>query len=563
MKMNKSFVTGIIGLGILFLLSLSSCNKYLNLSPQSEITDNSFWKTPNDFELSANWFYANSLSGPSTVDDQSDIATDLQPDPISSGTYTPPTQDPLWDNPYSAIRNANKLIEEAENSPIKNQILPFLGEGYFFRAYNYFELFKNYGGVPIITKVLVPGDKEVFAARSTRDETINFILSDLDSAIQNLPVKSQAEDGRICKEAAEAFESRVCLFEGTWREFHKTGDPDSLLNLAVMASEAVINSNSYSLYDGEGINSYRYLFIDNTSENNPGSIISIKYRFGINPNSGWEYGVSWGSMSPTKTMADMYLCTDGLPINKSPLFEGYDSCRSEFRNRDPRMRESIIIPGIEITRPQFDSPSPQWPGVGNNRNVNSGYMLYKFISETAAPGTSSASDFDWNVLRYAEVLLNYAEAKFELNGYISDADLDMSINKLRDRVGMPHLTNAFVQANGLDMRTEIRRERTVELAFEGFRWDDLRRWNTAEVELPQALLSIKVTGTQWDSPTVTIDGNSTPGIYYNLPDNQLKNGFLVLQPASQRSFESPRDYLLPIPSQQISIDPSLTQNPGW
>jgi len=566
MKKNN-FLIRILNVGLL-LLVISGCQDYLNLKPQSEISDPTFWKTPNDFELAANWFYANSLLGPEdggtiNSDNMSDIAINIQPDPVSSGTYVAPEDDAVWDDAYSSIRNANKLIEEGENSSIRAQIQPYLGEGYFFRAYNYFHLLKSYGGVPLVKDVLVPGDKEVFNARASIDETVGFIMDDLDSAIANLNMKSATETGRICQEAATAFEARVALFAGTWREFHQGGDPDSLLNLAISASKSVIDSKTYSLYTARGSQSYRYLFIDATSINNPESIIIKPFVVSINNDGGWQYGISWGPMNPTKTMADMYLCTDGLPIAKSQSFKGYDSCRTEFRNRDPRMAQSLIMPGISIVRPQFLTAEPQWPGVGNNRNVNSGYMLYKFISEIPSPGVSAASNYDWNVMRYAEVLLIYAEATFERYGQISDADLAISINALRDRVGMPHLTNGFVNANGLDMRMEIRRERTVELAFEGFRWDDLRRWGTAETELPKALLSIKVTGTQWDAPEVTIDGNTTPGIFYKLPANQLENGFKVLQPASQRTFDPAKDYLLPIPTQQISLNSSLVQNPGW
>lgn len=226
------------------------------------------------------------------------------------------------------------------------------------------------------------------------------------------------------------------------------------------------------------------------------------------------------------------------------------------------MTQSLILPGKSIIRPQYDTYRPQWPGVDNNRNPNSGYMLYKFISEEPTP-TNGGLGFDWNDMRYAEVLLIYAEAKYERNDGISDADLDISINLLRDRVNMPHLTNAFVLAHGLDMRAEIRRERTVERAFEGFRWDDLRRWKTAETELPTSVLSIKVTGTQWDSKTITIDGNSYSSYFYNIPASQLENGYKLLQTGSQRMFDLTKDYLLPIPTKQISLNPKLEQNPGW
>ena len=551
---------------LILFLSATGCKKYLDLTPQSEITDPDFWKTPNDFELAANWFYLNSLDDPhyygtNNSDNMSDIAFGTDVDPVSSGTYVAPEEDNNWDNSYSAIRNANKLIEEGQASSIKSSILPYLGEGYFFRAYNYFTLFKLFGGVPIINKVLLPTDSMVFDARARRDVVLDSILSDLNNAIANLPAKSSAGTGRICQEAAEAFKARVCLFEGTWRKFHASGDGDSLLDQAIIEAKNVINSKSYSLYQGKGASSYRYLFIDQSSEDNPESIIAKKYRTNINVN-GWAYGVSWGNLNPTKQAADMYLCTDGLPINKSPLFKGYDSCRSEFYNRDPRMTQSLILPGISIIRPQYDTYRPQWPGVDNNRNENSGYMLYKFISEEPTPG-NGGGEFDWNVLRYGEVLLIYAEAQFERNGSISDADLDLSINRLRDRVNMTHLTNALVTANGLDMRTEIRRERTVELAFEGFRWDDLRRWKTAETALPQSLLSIDIVGTQWASQVITLDGNSYNSFFYNTPPGQLQNGYKVLQPGSQRMFDPNKNYLLPIPTKQIALNSKLTQNPGW
>jgi starch-binding outer membrane protein, SusD/RagB family len=565
MKMIKNIIK-VLNVALV-LLFISGCNKVLDLEPQSEITDVTFWKTANDYKLAANWFYLNSLDDPhyygtNNNDNMSDLAIDVQPDPVSSGTYVAPEQDGVWDGSYSGIRNANKLITQGENSSIKNDILPYLGEGYFFRAYNYFNLLKGYGGVPLIDKVLDPGSPEIYNERASRDEIVNFIISDLDKAISNLAVKSATETGRVCKEAAKAFKARVCLFEGTWRKFHNSGDANALLDLAISESKGVIDSKAYTLYQGKGAESYRYMFIDQTSENDPESILAKYYRTNINVN-GWAYGVSWGPMSPTKKIADMYLCADGLPIDKSSLFEGYDLCRSEFSNRDPRMTQSLILPAKSVIRPQFDEARPQWPGVDNNRNINSGYMLYKFISEETTPGNGGGA-FDWNVIRYGEVLLIYAEAKFERNDAISDADLDLSINVLRDRVQMPHLTNALVTSNGLNMRTEIRRERTVELAFEGFRWDDLRRWKTAETELPNSMLSIKVTGTQWDSPQITIGSNSTASMFYNLPADQLENGYKVLQPKSQRKFDPDKNYLLPIPTKQISLNPDkLKQNPGW
>ncbi|HTN37902.1 MAG TPA: RagB/SusD family nutrient uptake outer membrane protein [Arachidicoccus sp.] len=558
-NINKNIVLGICSLLIFF--SFSGCKKFLDLEPASEITDLTYWKTTNDYKLSANWFYRYSLPDPGYGDNQSDIAFGMEVNSVSAGTNVAPEDDGTWNGAYEGIRNANKMILEGNKSSFKKDILSYLGEGHFFRAFNYFTLLSRYGGVPIIDQVLLPSDEEVFSARATRPEVIDFILKDLDSAIQNLPVKASADNGRICKEAAQAFKARVCLFEGTWRKFHSEGDAEPLLDQAIVAAKAVIDSKAYSLYNAKGADSYRLMFIDGTSENNPESIIVKRYRENINVN-GFAYGVSWGQLNPTKKMADLYLCSDGLPIDKSDKFKGYDSCRSEFYNRDPRMTESLLLPAKKIIRPQYDTYRPQWPGVDNNRNVNSGYMLYKFISEKPTPGNGGGA-FDWNVIRYAEVLLIYAEAQYERHGSISDADLNLSINLLRSRVNMPALTNSFIANHGLDMRKEIRRERTVELAFENFRWDDLRRWKTAETELPKSVLSIKVTGTQWASKTVTVDGNNYTSYFYNLASSQLEAGCKVLQPAAQRKFDPNKDYLLPLPTKQVSLNDNLKQNPKW
>ena len=200
----------------------------------------------------------------------------------------------------------------------------------------------------------------------------------------------------------------------------------------------------------------------------------------------------------------------------------------------------------------------QWPAKGNNRNVMSGYMIYKFLEENPAGLSWSTADFDWHYLRYGEVLLIYAEAIFERNGNISDTDLNKSINELRKRAGFPptaYLTNDFVTANGLDMRTEIRRERTVELAFEGFRRDDLNRWKTAETELPKAVRSVKVIGTQWETYT----------LFEFVVKNNLydADGYIVLEKAENRTFDPAKHYLMPLPTKQVALNPKLAQNPKW
>src|SRR6266511_2727662 len=259
-------------------------------------------------------------------------------------------------------------------------------------------------------------------------------------------------------------------------------------------------------------------------------------------------------MIPTKKLADMYLCRDGLPITISPQFLGYDSlATTEFQNRDPRMAHTFIFPGSAVY--QENGFQPIVPGFSGSNATRTGYMLRKFLDETA-DAAHFAGQYDFKEFRYGEVLLILAEALFERDASISDGDLDRTIGELRRRVGMPTLTNGVVSANGLNMLTEIRRERTVELAFEGFRRDDLRRWKTAETEMPQALRGVKVVGTEY------VQRDSTLVIGTDIQVDA--GGFVISEPAASRQFVVPKHYLDPIPLQQIQLSKgTLTQNPGW
>jgi len=258
-------------------------------------------------------------------------------------------------------------------------------------------------------------------------------------------------------------------------------------------------------------------------------------------------------MIPTKKLADMYLRKDGLPITISPQFAGYDSLETtEFRNRDPRMAMTFIVPGSDVFKES--GFLPVIPGFSGTTATRTGYMLRKFLDETVE-AAHFAGQYDFKEFRYGEVLLILAEALFERDGVISDADLNRTINLLRARVGMPALNNAFVTSNGLDMLTEIRRERTVELAFEGFRRDDLRRWKTAEQDMPQAIKGVKFVGTEYQHRDSTLKVGT---------DIQVDaNGFVVAEAAASRQF-LPKHYLDPIPLQQIQLSHgTLLQNPGW
>lgn len=545
------------------LLSIG-CKKGLNLIPEDTISDETFWKTASDFKLATNNLYY-SLGSFNTWDTETDIAYDV-PNSISNGTYQAPETDDNWNTPYIYIRRCNNIIEKAATSSVAEDVKQFVAEAKFFRAYNYWRLFRLYGGIPLITKVLGVNDEELFDARASRKETVDLIIKDLTESAVDLPEKSELPSidiGRITKGAAISLKARVALFEGTWEEFRGGANSNELLDIAIKASESVINNGQYSLYTGKGDQSYRYLFID-AGDDASGAILDRRFQQGIS-NQSFTYDVgSSGQLLPTKKLADMYLSTDGLPITKSPLFKGYNTRTSEYQNRDPRMTMTMLIPGALASQSWYVNPTASWPFYPQ-RNPNTGYTTYKFLSEDAYGNElpNRGYSFDHHIIRYANVLLIYAEAVFERNGNISDADLNKSINLIRQRVNMPALTNAFVAANGLDMRQEIRRERTVELALEGLRYDDLRRWKTAETELPQAIKGVKIVGSNWTDPVVIEGANRNPYGGSAWQSQTDPGGFIIVESAAARSFDPNKDYLMPLPTKEVSINPKLIQNPGW
>ncbi|HYH55595.1 MAG TPA: RagB/SusD family nutrient uptake outer membrane protein, partial [Anseongella sp.] len=476
----------------------------------------------------------------------------LGPNAVSNGSYLPEETLPVWNDSYASIRSANYLLQKAAESGLGAEVDRWAGEALFFRAYHYWNLVKTFGGVPKIDKVLETGSEELYAPRASQAEIIDFILADLADAAGKLPLQSaltEDELGRVTRGAALSLQSRVALYQGTWAKYHGAGDPLPYLATAINAAEQVLASGEYAIFDEQGDESYKKLFIlpgDDSEE----VILARRYDLNIATHN-WTRELWFNQMIPTGNLADMYLCTDGLPIGQSAVFEGYEELDSEFRNRDPRMAMTFIIPGTQIL-----SEGGNWqtiyPGFTGTNATRTGYMLRKFLGETLEAATFRGH-YDYKEFRYAEVLLNLAEALYERDGAVSDQDLDRTINLIRVRVAMPPLGNAHVNANGLDMLSEIRRERTVELAFEGFRRLDLRRWKTAEAVLPQAIKGVKFTGTAYEEryPEVA----SEIGI-----DSE---GFVVAEPAGSRQFLA-RHYLNPLPLQQIQLSQgSLQQNEGW
>ena len=568
---------------------LAGCNKLVDLKPINEISDVDYWKTADQYKLAANEFYtylitfANVLYDPAPNTPgapHSDIRSDLTASrsPFSNGTNTLSTTDANWDNAYTRLRAINYLLAKDSadiDNAIRSERLPYVAEAKFFRAYVYFDLLQQFGGVPIVTKPLTAGSPELQAKRNTRDEVVDFIIKDIEEAIAVLPLESAiaaANKGRISKGAAQAFLGRVALYEGTWQKF-RSGNAtryNGLLDKSIAASDAVIGSTQYQLFAPAalGDSAQKYMFILEDEKSNPANItksankeyiLANRYSYTLRQiRNNVTHTLVGGGIS--KKFADMYLCQDGLPITKSPLFQGYAMTRSEYQNRDNRMRYTMMIdsnyywdnenPGARTTWLSDAADIASSRG-RHNAASGTGYQNQKWGTERRL--NDNEEGYDWPVIRLAEVYLNYAEAVFERNGSISDADLDKSLNLVRNRVNktMAKLSNALVTTNALDMRTEIRRERTIELYLEGFRVDDLKRWKTAETEMPINVLGVKWTGTRWQTRWVVSGG---------APYSVDANGYLIFEGSRQWA---QKNYLLPIPTQQRALNPNLDQNPDW
>lgn len=556
----------IISAAVVALITMQSCED-IDLSPKSELPDEWYWDNSAAYVKAANQLY-NDLETFLVIyakdnkarDVDSDIAYELSENTISNGTQIAPNSEDEWNICYEQIRSSNLIVQKSETyKGDVTEIERYVMEARFFRAYYYWRLMKRYTEVPLITIPLTFDSPELYSARTPQKDIEDFILSELEAIYNKLPLQSELttdELGRVTRGAALALKARVALFSGTWAKNHKhRTDYVELLDKAITAAEKVIASNEYRLFEKEGDQSYRQLFIEK-GDDSPEGIFSRRYAKDVAMHS-TAHSTYWGWRgTPTKKMADMYLCkSTGLPIDVPGAgFSGYEKIEDEFKNRDPRMSQTLLMPGTAYISAQ-EGDLICSPKFTTRPETRTGYKLWKFMGEVK--GNTNEATYDYHIIRYPEVLLILAEATYEKNGSISDEVLRNTINVIRSRKGveMPGLTNKFITDNGLNMLTEIRRERTVELAFEGFRRDDLRRWKTAETELKQAIRGIKYKGTEYEDMEVLNSGN--PG----LVDSE---GFLIVEPVANRNFVAPKNYYFSLPLDELQLNKNLApNNPGW
>lgn len=542
---------------------MGSCS--LNMEPETDLTDSDFWKSETDLRGACNRLYVD-LDGFSH-DMRSDELVGSNQNSISSGNRSVPGTSSDWSDPYEKIGRCNNIIiKGAEAALTETQKNRWLAEAHFFRAYHYFDLVKKYGDVPLILKVFDnTGDPEIKKARDSRETVIQQCYSDLEFAADNLPDIDDLADGvnwgRVSRSAALAMFVRIGLYEGTYIKYHQLTDGDAKVHLkkAIEAAETIIYAEKkHDLYpdfqtlfyfEGEGRQNKENIFVKVYGPNGAGTIVHSNSR-------GLE-----NQAALSRQMLDNFLYIDGLPREKSPYRVIPEVKYSDIMdNRDPRLKMTIYSVGEDAYKGPYTPFKNDDQTHGKGYPIKKGFMLDEW-------STSGKETVDKMIIRYAEVLLSYAEALYEYNdGTISNEKLDETVNEVRKRAGFNvELTNEFVTANGLDMLTEIRRERMVEFIDENLHYDDIMRWKTAENVLPQAMLGLLYNEDETTMSKSELGNKFTDenGYYNGIKLYDQANIYVIEEPDS-RSFNPERDYLYPIPSYEISTSGNaVKQNPNW
>lgn len=420
-----------------------------------------------------------------------------------------------WNHAYNGIGRTNTFLSRIDDAEVISEELKsrMKGEVHFLRALYYYMLANYYGDAPLI---LDPPDviEQSELPRSPREDIIEQILEDLDEAIARLPLEYGASDaGRATRGAALGLKTRILLFEAS-PLLNESGDTDKWQAAADVAKE-VIDLGIYDLFPD-----YRDLFLPE-NENNEEVLFDVQYvPSTVEPGLGtsWDLvNIQHATTAPLQELVDAFLMEDGEPYDQSPL---YDSI-NPYDNRDPRFYSTVIYPGSRFKNDD----------VTGNTYAHTGYALKKYSVYDDEVGNPPAnvsgikdgqSETNYMVIRYADILLMYAEATNEVSG--PSPEVYDAVNQVRARAGMPDIEPGLTQD---EMREVIRHERRIEFVGEGLYYNDIRRWKTIE------------------------DVNN--GDVHRW-DGQLR---------SSRSFNPARDYWWPIQQSQLDLNPNLEQNPGY
>ena len=584
---------------IALLSGTAGCSDMLDEYPLDAISPETYYNNADELRSATNQFYGMFPGAASGYTESADVVCTFNLPAEVQGIRTVPTSGGGWNWEY--LRAVNFYLSHSVRCDDVDAREHFDGIARFFRAYFYFEKVKRFGEVPWFDRELSSTDPELFRPRDSRDFIMDKILDDLTYAINNISDKKDLYN--VTHWTALALKSRICLFEGTYRKYHGIPGYEKFLDECATASKLFIDNAPYAIYK-TGAQPYRDLF---SSMNAIEEEVILARDYDRAQNVMHEANAN--TLSPTygrpgmnKKIVNSYLMTNGDRFTDQP---GYETMQyyDEMQNRDPRLTQTVVGPGyMRINSDKVESP--------NFSSSTTGYQIIKWVTDASGDGYLGSSN-DYILFRAAEVYLNYAEAKAEL-GTLTQEDLEISIKKIRDRVGMPNIDMDAANANpdpylcalesGYQNVTgpnkgvilEIRRERTIELLLEGFRYYDIIRWKEGKM-FEQPFLGMYFPGlTQGSGDNrydvfdmndgiagdkekvdICIYTGKKPSVknirkFYKLGEEFVltdgDKGNIICHDIEKepRQWNEERDYFFPIPTTERSLtNGALTQNPGW
>lgn len=570
-------------LSSLSVLLISGCDLLVR-EPQDRLSPESFFRTETECRLFSNEFYT---LLPSTIySETADVICVSTLSDEVTGMRTVPATSSAWN--WDKLRDINFFLEHLHQCEDADVRAEYEALAKFFRAFFYFEKVKRFGDVPWVDYTISADSDELYMGRTPRKEVMSHVLDDINYAIQYLP--SEKSTYRINKWAALAIKSRIFLFEGTFRKYHGLGDWEDCLAEAVSAADVFMKTSPYSLVT-DGDTPYLDLFNqDIFPESHQEIVLGRAYstNLKLNHNSNNYFtATTMGRPGLMKDIVNQYLMTDGSRFTSR---SGYDRLEfsEEVKGRDARLAQTIRTPGYYRKGDEFMT------SVAPNMNAcETGYQIIKFVSESQYDDYNAAES-DIPLIRAAEVYLNYAEAKAEL-GPVAQSDLDVSVNLLRQRAGVSPLNltaanntpdqyltspkTGYVNVSGSNAGVilEIRRERTIELICEGHRYWDIMRWKEGW-RFTREFTGMYISGAQnydfdgdGQDDFCVYEGNVEPDSKIpakasisslNLTD--ISSGNIVRHTTYERVWREDRDYLYPIPTDDIELtNGAIKQNPNW
>lgn len=570
---------------IMLLACLFGCKDDLDLQPIDKISPATAFNTEKDLQLYANSFYLILPTGNEIVrgDALSDYLVGRSLSDYIAGSFSS-AQSSGWS--WGDLRNVNYFLEKYQQANVPDEAKNhYAGVARFFRAWFYFDKIKRFGDVPWYGKAMDVNDPDLYKPRDTRSLVMEKVLEDLDFACANIRSQKDNSSSQITRWVALAFKSRVCLFEGTFRKYHPelnlAETAQNWLTEAADAAEEVMAGDLYAINMEAPLNlSYRAQFVNETPDAGEVILAAVNnqsMRVFNDANWYWTSATYGGRYSFTKTFINTYLNTDGSRYTETPGFMEIPFWE-EVKDRDLRLEQTIRMGDYK----RDGSAAPP-----DFTYTYTGYQPIKLTLDSKETDGRAENYNSLPIIRYAEVLLNFAEAKAE-SGTFTATDWDETIKILRARGGiqnasMPVVADSYLIANYFPdisdpVLLEIRRERGIELALEGFRYNDLMRWKSGKLlEIPYVGMYVPALDVTYDlnedgkqdvSFVKTIPATKVPGVYYFLIDDvQFKlsegdKGNLILLDNLDRSFED-KKYFYPIPFNEIVLNPNLDQNPDW